>query len=228
MNQYIQDCNDAIKWAQGVLESPNNYVILDTETTGIGNDDRVIEISVIDLDKKPLINTRIKLTDSIHIPKEAYDIHGITAESLADAPALSEIYNDILKVLQDKIVLIYNAEFDLRLLKQTFDAEGLELPAFESQCVMIQYSKFKGVWSDKYGDYLHQKLVGGDHSAFGDCKATLKTILKLSKSKMKVPEFTIGNSIRNDLLASLSKGFEDSSKSSNENAFSRFFRKLFK
>lgn len=54
----------------------DQFVILDTETTGLTLRDQIIEICVIDLTGKILLNSLVKPT--INIPAEAASIHGIT------------------------------------------------------------------------------------------------------------------------------------------------------
>jgi DNA polymerase-3 subunit epsilon len=46
---------------------------------------------------------------------------------------------------------------------------------------MLAYSKYVGEWNDYRKDFKWQKLQGGDHSALGDCRATLEVIKKMAK-----------------------------------------------
>jgi DNA polymerase-3 subunit epsilon len=46
---------------------------------------------------------------------------------------------------------------------------------------MLKYAEFVGEWNDYHGNYRYQKLPGGDHTAVGDCRATLKVIKKMAK-----------------------------------------------
>jgi DNA polymerase-3 subunit epsilon len=41
---------------------------------------------------------------------------------------------------------------------------------------MERYSTWYGDWSDYLGDYRYQALPGGDHTAAGDCLATLRVL----------------------------------------------------
>ncbi|MGH1280407.1 3'-5' exonuclease [Bacillus basilensis] len=68
----------------------DQFVILDTETTGLTQRDQIIEICVNDLTGKILLNPLVKPT--INIPAEAASIHGITNEMVDDAPSWIEIY----------------------------------------------------------------------------------------------------------------------------------------
>jgi DNA polymerase-3 subunit epsilon len=90
--------------------------------------------------------------------------------------------------------VIYNADYDLRLIRQSLRVHGIQI-AFpisdrrrcriftnggSTHCAMMFYSQFVGDWIDYRGDYKWQKLPGGDHSALGDCKATLKIIEEMA------------------------------------------------
>ena len=90
-------------------------VYLDTETTGVADDDEMVELTIIDDDGEPLINTLIK-------PKfhrtwaGAQRVHGISPLDVRHAPTQDEISDDIRKVIKGKRVYIdlltENIEFD--------------------------------------------------------------------------------------------------------------------
>jgi len=63
---------------------------------------------------EPLLDTLVK--PSIPIPAEVTEIHGITDEIVADAPNFPEVYPRIAEVLENKRILIYNAQFDIKIL----------------------------------------------------------------------------------------------------------------
>lgn len=100
----------AVHWARKQTER-DNWVMLDTETTGL-EDAEVVEIAITNPQGAPLLNTLVKPT--IPIPEEAIAIHGITDEIVKDAPNFCEVYPQIVGGLTDKEVLIYNADFDIR------------------------------------------------------------------------------------------------------------------
>ncbi|NJL65352.1 MAG: hypothetical protein HC903_30705 [Methylacidiphilales bacterium] len=84
--------------------------------------------------------------------------------------------------------------FDLALIRQSLKARCLQI-AFPTSdrrgcrifvnggsihCAMHYYSQYVGEWNDYHGNYKWQKLPGGDHSALGDCHATLKIIKQMA------------------------------------------------
>lgn len=106
--------NDAINWARRIfLREKDDWVILDTETTGL-YDAEIVQISICNLYGKVILDSLVKPT--ISIPEEVTNIHGITDEMVKDALSFSEIYPQIVELLKDKQVLIYNADFDISIL----------------------------------------------------------------------------------------------------------------
>jgi len=176
----IKDRNDSVLWAKSILSNLDSYVILDTETTGLDNNDVIVQIGIIDLKGTILINSLIKPTKKKSIPSAATNVHGITMNMLDNAPSFKDILPDVERVFAGKTVLIYNDEYDTRIINQTCDQDGCKALRFKHDCIMKQYSKFIGEWNDYYGNYRFQRLPAGDHSAIGDCQSALKILKKLS------------------------------------------------
>jgi len=107
---------EAIAWARQVIET-DEALILDTETTGLGTKDEVIQLGIVDLHGALLLDTLVRPT--VPVGTEARAIHGITDELLTNAPDFSDLYGSIAHLLSNRPVLAYNAEFDRRLLAQT-------------------------------------------------------------------------------------------------------------
>ena len=92
-------------------------VILDTETTGLSVKDghRVVEIGCIELDN--LIPTSKKfhcyLNPERKVSEKAFKVHGYTDEFLLTKQKFKEIADDFLSFINNKRLIIHNAEFDL-------------------------------------------------------------------------------------------------------------------
>ena len=91
--------NSAIEWAKEVLAQKDNWVILDTETTGL-YDAEIVQIGIIDLEGKVVFDSLVKPT--IPIPPDAIDIHGISNEMVELAPTFPEIYPRLVESLENK------------------------------------------------------------------------------------------------------------------------------
>ena len=184
-----QHKDETILWARNILSNKDKYAIFDTETTGLKKNDVILQIGLLDLDENELLNSLIKPTKRKRIAQQATEIHGIKIEDLQTAPAFSEIRSQLENLIKGKTVLIYNAAYDEKLVEQTCDQDECDYVKMKTECVMIQYSKFVGKWSKTHSDYAFQKLPGGDHSAIGDCRATLAVIQKMAESKLSNEDF---------------------------------------
>ncbi len=165
-----------------------NCLILDAETTGLGDDAEIVEITIIDTAGRVLLNTLVKPRSVI--PASATAIHGITNELVADAPSWPHVCRSLYDIISGRKVVIYNSDFDTRILDQTNDDWGItihfkiERPTFE--CAMLAYAEFYGQNSER-GGYKWQKLTaaaeqqgviieGTPHRALSDCLTTLGVI----------------------------------------------------
>lgn len=99
-----------------ILES-GNAVVLDTETTGLGEDAEVIEIAITDTNGNSLFDSFIKPLKPI--PSAATAVHGITNEMVRTAPTWRGAYPRIARLMQGKTVLVYNVKYDKRIIEQT-------------------------------------------------------------------------------------------------------------
>jgi DNA polymerase-3 subunit epsilon len=177
----VQDFARACYQAYQYLQSPEDYLILDTETTGLDDDALVIELALCGLDGKSVFDSRFALPAGRKVPAKATQVHGITTADLAGAPDFRDRYEVLKVLLENYTILIYNEDYDVRLLDQTCAAWGMPAFRMKSKCIMLQYAAYVGEWNDYRFDYRWQKLPSGDHSAMGDCLATLKLIRKMGK-----------------------------------------------
>ena len=92
-------------------------VILDTETTGLSAREghRIVEIACIELDD--LIPTQNRfhcyLNPERKVSEKALEVHGYTDEFLSTKKKFSEVVDEFLKFVENKRLIIHNAEFDL-------------------------------------------------------------------------------------------------------------------
>ena len=92
-------------------------VVLDTETTGISIKEghRLVEIGCIELDN--LIPTKKSfhyyLNPERKVSEKAFEVHGYTDEFLSHQKKFNEISEEFLSFIQNKRLIIHNAEFDL-------------------------------------------------------------------------------------------------------------------
>jgi len=174
------DRNKAVEWARSLIANPADWLILDTETTGLGLADEVIQIGILDPGGNPVLDSLLRPLNHKSIPAQATAVHGITIEMLAGAPTFPQIAAALAQAVGGKRVIAYNAQYDRRMFQQTAVLSGGRLPRWNWECAMIQYACFVGEWDPRKNDYRYKPLPSGDHTALGDCRATLNLIRKMA------------------------------------------------
>mgnify|MGYP006178656833 CR=1 FL=1 len=103
-------------------------VVLDTETTGLSVKEghRIVEIGCIELDD--LFPTKNQfhcyLNPQRKVSEKALEVHGYTDEFLAKQKKFSDIADDFLNFIENKKLIIHNAEFDLSHLNNELTLLG--------------------------------------------------------------------------------------------------------
>lgn len=157
-----------------LIENPQKYVLLDTETTGLGYKDQVIELGILDMQGNVLLNTLAKPT--CRISPEAQAVHHITDAMLASAPGWPEVWAQAEPLLKGKKILAYNAPFDVRMLKQTCIAHGLKPPFIRSLCLMEAVTAWLG-----FRPKLEYFSAGiQSHRSVDDCRILLDNVIMKS------------------------------------------------
>jgi DNA polymerase III epsilon subunit-like protein len=170
----------------GILEviENRNFVVLDTETTGLNAGSEIVSIAIIDPDGHTLLDTLVHPVKSI--PADATRIHGITNDMVKDAQGLP--VDTIHNLLDGRNVIVYNADYDMTMLYRSVRAAGLSDVDWEMlanwHCAMQTFAEIYGDWNDYHQSYRWQKLatacryyeipVEGAHGALADCQMTLK------------------------------------------------------
>lgn len=133
-------------------------LFLDTETTGVRSSAEIIEICLLDHNGDVLLDSLVR--PRLAIPPESTVVHGISNVMVAAAPTWAELWPQVQAILENRPIGIYNADFDLRLLKQTQQHYGLLWPAiqFDPFCIMQLYAQFYGEWDVHRNAYRWQSL----------------------------------------------------------------------
>ena len=108
----------------------SNFVVLDTETTGLYSNkgDKIVSIAALkinnfEVDKQNYLNRLIN--PEIEIPLSSTQIHGINNEDIKLEPKLADINKEILLFLKKSILVGHNIDFDIGFIKN--DAKGTDL-----------------------------------------------------------------------------------------------------
>jgi DNA polymerase-3 subunit epsilon len=147
--------------SQAILKARNalsqNPVYLDTETTGLDKNSEIVEISIIDDSGATLFESFVR--PSKPIPASATAIHHITDAMVKNASPWPSVWQQVRSVLFGRLVAIYNAEYDLRLMQASY--EQYRLPWKEkinSICIMKLYAEFRGQYDPIRRAYKYHSL----------------------------------------------------------------------
>jgi DNA polymerase III epsilon subunit-like protein len=183
MSNQISDSLQAFK----SMIQRGNFVVLDTETTGLERGE-IVQIAVIDATGAVLLDTLVKPVNPI--PPDASRIHGLYAADVADAPTWAAVSAQLLPLLAGRDVVIYNAVYDRKMMHQSAEAAGLPKVDWKTlatfYCAMEAFAEVYGDWNDWHQSYRWQRLstaaryyripVTDEHSALGDCRMTLQVV----------------------------------------------------
>ena len=112
----------SIHWAQKMIATPpSNWLILDTETTGLDEDAEIVQICVTDGAGNVLMDNLLCAPFG-KIPAAATAVHHITDEMVKHAPSFFERYKELSALAAGRIVVIYNKAYDMRLIDQDWHA----------------------------------------------------------------------------------------------------------
>lgn len=170
------------------------YIILDTETTGTGDKDRVIQLGYIVLGVNPIeVHNEFNSSD-VPISFGAMEVHGITPDLLDGKPSCTETsaYKRLLELnTNDNYLIIHNAPFDIKMLeKEGFSTQMKVIDTLrvakhilpDEEAHRLQYFRYKmELYKEEEKEAAALGIVVKAHDAIGDV-----LVLKLLLSKLRV------------------------------------------
>ncbi len=113
-------------------------IIFDTETTGLNPlaGDRLVEIGCIEMvNRFPTGRVYHKyINPERDMPREAFDVHGLSSEFLSDKPRFKEIADELYEFLDGAKLVAHNASFDMGFINAEF--ERVKKPTFGVEVVV--------------------------------------------------------------------------------------------
>ncbi len=156
------------------------YAVVDIETTGShSNFDKITEIAIlIHNGKKVTGHFSTLINPETIIPAWISSLTGITNEMVADAPRFYEVAKEIYQLLDGKIFVAHNVNFDYYFIKEEFKSLGSDLDLKKLCTVRLSRKIFPGFPSYSLGN-LCKSLnikINDRHRAYGDAEATAKVL----------------------------------------------------
>lgn len=120
----------------------NRQIVLDTETTGMNmigvhyEGHRIIEIGAVEVVNRRLTgnNFHIYLRPDRLVDPEAFGVHGIADEFLADKPTFADIADEFIDYIRGAELVIHNASFDIGFMDYEFSMLKRGIEKTETFC----------------------------------------------------------------------------------------------
>ena len=154
------------------------YAIVDIETTGgyaAAND--ITEIAIVLHDGQGVTEVyQTLIKPSVPIPYFIQSLTGIHPLMLEDAPGFGEVAGQIHEMLQGRIFVAHNVNFDYSFVKHHLAASGLELNAQKLCTVRLARKVFPSLPSYSLGNLCRHFniIIENRHRAGGDATATAR------------------------------------------------------
>ena len=166
-------------------------IVLDTETTGISIKEghRIVEIGCIELEN--LIPTKNKfhcyLNPGRKVSEKALKTHGYTDAFLSDKKKFNEIGDDFMEFIEDKRLIIHNAEFDLAHINNELSLIGKKKIKNEIvDTLSLARDKFPGTLVNLDALCKRYRIDNSKrvrHTALIDCELLAKVYINLIDQK---------------------------------------------
>lgn len=173
--------NSTVETSQ--LENDLDFAVIDFETA-THQKASACEIGVCVVEKGEIVLSKSWL---IQPPSNKYErgnihIHGITPDMTAFVSEFPEVWEEVYEIIEDKLVVAHNADFDMGVLKAECDLYGVENVVFRYMC-SLKIARKAIPYLDSYKldsicDYLNIDS-SGHHRAENDCIMTAKMLIKI-------------------------------------------------
>ena len=173
-------------------------IVLDTETTGLAVKEghRIVEIGCVELENQIPTSKKFHyyLNPERKVSEKAFEIHGYSDEFLAIQKKFSDICDEFLDFINDKKLIIHNAEFDLAHLNNELNLLNRKKIDTKNIIDTLELAKEKFPGSQISLDALCKRFRIDNsrrvkHTALIDCELLAKVYINLIDQKEPTLDF---------------------------------------
>lgn len=159
------------------------YAIVDIETTG-GNagTGSITEIAILISDGSSILHRYTTLINPMQpIPIFIEKLTGINDRMVSKAPVFGQVAKHVYELLQDKVFVAHNVNFDFSFIAHQLSQHGFKLKSRKLCTVRLSRKIFEGFQSYSLGNLCRSLEIGIEdrHRAMGDAEATTILFHKL-------------------------------------------------
>jgi DNA polymerase-3 subunit epsilon len=159
------------------------YAVVDIETTGShASEHGITEIGIVITDGEKVVDSYETLVNPLHpIPPFIQSLTGINEQMVARAPLFEEVAPRIFALLQGKIFVAHNVNFDYSFVQHHLRHAGFGLDAKKLCTVRLSRKVFQGLAGYSLGKLTRQLGIPMDrhHRAGADAAATAEVLHRI-------------------------------------------------
>ncbi|MET9552936.1 TerD family protein [Streptomyces sp. NPDC006645] len=115
----------------------HDWALIDVETSGfVARRDRVLSVAVVTIGPDGEQTGEFSTLLNPGCDPGPVHVHGLTAERLRDAPTFDQVAGQIGSLLQDRVLVAHNAQFDYDFLAHEFARARMWLPVSRRLCTL--------------------------------------------------------------------------------------------
>ena len=185
-------------------KTENVYSVIDLETTGGSNGNRITEIAILKTNGKKIIDRFVKLVNpQVNIPRSISLLTGITNEMVEHEPIFDQIVDEVRDFLDDTIFVAHNSNFDYTVLKKHYYDLGIQFSSKKLCTVRISKKIIPDLPSYSLGKLCQSLGIQNTnrHRAEGDAAATVELFhLLLQKDKEDFIKYSLNQQSKETTL----------------------------
>lgn len=169
-----------------LLELPDNYTVIDIETTGLDSSlDDILEISAVKVRNNTIADSFSSLVHyAEELPEFIIELTGITNDMVKDAPSLDMVLNNFYNFIGDDILIGHNVNFDINFLYDNLKKNANKYLSNDFvDTLRLARKVIKELDHHRLSDLLSYYKIdnSNQHRALADCNYTFEIYNNLKK-----------------------------------------------